>query len=142
MIQEKVSGYNPTNDFETELRVLMELSGQRALTSIMQENIVSVHENRALAEATPDEAQEVKDTFVAVREQMLKFDEIVTLFYPIYKKYYSLEGLQELNKFYSTKVMREFVSKTPFIAEETVPLMMAAIERSQQRLIRYLGTGD
>ena len=47
------------------------------------------------------------------------FDETVAAEVPIYAKYYTVAEIQELNRFYSTEIMQQYLKKEPLVQQET-----------------------
>lgn len=133
MVTAKVSDYTPSGDFETEVRHFVELSGVRAQTVQMVEQVLASQENALLAQY-PDEGEDVRTAFRIAREQSAKWDDFISVLIPIWRKYYEVSDVEELNRFYSTKPMRSFVAKSPHIANDYMPIMMDVVARSQQRV--------
>lgn len=130
-------GYSPTGNFETEFRYFFEVSGNRAMSEQLQEQMLKGLEV-ALISQEPQRAEEIKQMVQAFREEALTFDEIRERILPIYKKHFTIEELQELNRFYSTKVMQAMVAKTPLLAQEIVPIQMALMKEVQERVFKRM----
>jgi uncharacterized protein len=127
------SGYRPTGDPEVELRYFMEITGMRGMTKHMQDEVVKYFKTQSVAEhGNPELAEKV---FQIVDEELENtFDQAMNTYIPIALKYLTPEQVQELNKFYSTPIMRELVRATPLINKEYMPLVMAEMQKAQVKV--------
>jgi hypothetical protein len=125
-VQASYSGYRPTGDFETEFRYYLEVSGFRKGVQSMQENLLNNFIS-TLVSQYPSDAEAINKAAKRVREEAFRLDDMINILIPIYKKYYTVSQIQELNKFYSTQPMREMVEKTPYVQEEFVPIIVNKI---------------
>ena len=71
-------------------------------------------------------------------EESLSLDDVIKAYMPVYKKYYTIEELQELNKFYSTDLMQSMVKKNPSIAQELAPIQMELLTDHAEKLKKRL----
>lgn len=133
VIQTVYSGYEPTGDFETELRYYLEVSGFRKWATEYPAQFATSYENSLIAQQ-PKNAKAIHDIMDIAREQSPKYDDLVQMILPIYQKYYSIEELQELNKFYSTRAMQEMVKKLPLISQELAPIQSKLMQEQMGKL--------
>ena len=104
------SGYRPTGKFETELRYLVEVTGMRAQVERLKEQLSQSFKMSAIAH-DPEHAAEIEKSASIASELDVSMEDVIKLFLPIYQKYFSLQEIQELNKFYSTEAMQAMVSR-------------------------------
>jgi hypothetical protein len=121
VVQAPYSGYIPTKNFETELRVFFEISGTRKLLEAQQEQLLQNIRASLLIEQ-PGEAENINKHVDAVRDEAIKYEEVVKAILPVYQKYYNIGDIQELNKFYSTDIMQNMAAKGPLIAQDLAPI--------------------
>jgi hypothetical protein len=107
-------GYKPTGDFETELRYFFEITGRRKTGDRLIEAVRS-----GLISANPQNAEKINQQLNAASETALTSDETLAATLPIYAKYYTVAEIQELNKFYSTEIMQEYLKREPLLQEES-----------------------
>lgn len=132
-----VGDYRPTGDFETEARIFFEVSGTRTQVEDMQRQLLDVQEKQLQAQFPRDPA------FVAqladiMQENLVPLEELLKIFIPVWRKYLTLEQIQELNKFYSTKAMQELRSKNTFVMQDYLPQALVVQARYQARLEEQL----
>ena len=127
------SGYRPTGNFETEFRIFLEVSGVRATTEDLPDQLIDAQRNN-LVTAFPGAQEEIDRILNLAREEQPEFSEIVDLFFPTYEKYYSVDEIQELNKFYSTELMQNMVKKSRVINAELAPILTSVQQDVMMRL--------
>lgn len=128
------SGYQPTGNPQIELRYLSEITGMRDRVKQMQAGILEQFRKQAEAKLR-DNPEIVANVFKIVEEEVAsQYDESMNLYVPIASKYLSVAEIQELNKFYSTPVMREMLRKQPLINEEFLSVVMQNVGKEQERL--------
>jgi Uncharacterized protein conserved in bacteria (DUF2059) len=132
VVQATYAGYEPTGDFETELRYYFEVSGARKMLQKMSEDLLASFEAQLKAEYA-DDPEEVRKTIKTARDETLTVDKLIDLILPIYKKYFTVTEVQELNKFYSTRPMREMIDKMPQVLNDFIPVMIRLTTRNQDR---------
>jgi hypothetical protein len=132
VIQESYTGYRPTDNFETELRYYFDVSGVRATAEIMQQQLISEYKMVLITES-PESAEKIDAIMSTVLEESPTLDEVIKKYMPVYRKYFTIEEIQRLNKFYSTETMQNLVKKLPLLTQEIVPL---EIELTQDYLSR------
>lgn len=128
--------YRPTQNFETELRHFVEVSGTRALVENMTQQLIQQVKSQLL-EQEHDPA-DINALTAAITEEAITLDEAIHKFLPVYRKYFSLEELQELNRFYSTDIMQRMTAKAPLIAQDIAPLQMELYGDYERRLVKRL----
>lgn len=136
------SGYTPSNNRESELRIYYEISGHRDTLLGQQQQIFQqslIEEGGEVADLLKH--PELVETINTVVEDefVSNYAEILHVLIPIAAKYYSLEEIQSLNKFYSTPEMREMVRKQPLIAAASVGPLLRVKDMSEERLFEKLG---
>jgi hypothetical protein len=136
-VRAEIIGYVPCKDYECELRHLLEVSGFRATTDAYMKARLENQRAEALR-AHPDDGERIVQTFDIMSQQLFTHDDIVKAYLPIYQKYYDLGQIQELNKMYSTAMMREMTKVAPMLARDISPvqrrLEAEMDEAVQQRL--------
>jgi hypothetical protein len=137
VVQAPVIDYAPSGDFEQEVRIMLERTGQRSSIEDLQNRMFGQLEANLLKDS-PEAENEIKNILGIYREELPSYDDFVAMFIPIWQKYYNVSTIQELNKFYSTNTMREFSSKSKYVMEEYWPKAQAAVEISQQRAAERL----
>ena len=136
-IKGKVIGYDPTGDFETELRYYFEVSGARKIMEDSAIQILRSHKISLLKEY-PEDAEEFDALFKVAEDEMITVDEAINKLMPVYQKYFSVEELQEQNKFYSTDIMQNMIKKLKALTIEAAPLQVELIEDYQSRVDQIL----
>jgi hypothetical protein len=117
-VQAQYSGYRPTGDIETELRYYFEIVGLRRqfenMNRVMQDQERKSRERAGLP-ANGDSGM----TASPFDEKAV--DEIVRIMLPSFKKNFTIQEIQELNRFYSTEIMQAFVKKQPLVMIDSMP---------------------
>lgn len=134
VVKSEFSGYQPTGDPQIELRYFIEITGMRSALKQMQMGMIDhfKRQTEALPGARPET---VAKAFKILEDDLpTQYDEIVNAFVPIASKHFSVAELQELNKFYSTPVMRELIRKQPIMNSEFLPVAMAQMQKTQERV--------
>jgi hypothetical protein len=72
--------------------------------------------------------------FDAIAREAIRFEDVIKALLPVYQKHFTLGEIQELNKFYSTDVMRGMVTKMPLITQEAAPIQVRLLSDYFQRL--------
>jgi hypothetical protein len=129
----KVSGYSSTGVFETELRYFFEVSGTRASIENMTFQL-SQQFMIQLIQQYPDEAEEIKEKFQIIAKEAITVDDLIRKLLPVYKKYFTVEVIQELNRFYSTDTMQQMVRNNQALIIEAAPLQLELITENQERI--------
>ncbi len=137
-VRANYSGYRATGVFETELRYLFEVSGQRIMIENLQQQAVIALRNNLIREH-PENVKEINLIMDASLEEAPTVDDIIRKLLPIYGNYFTIEELQELNKFYSTEIMQNMIIKTPALMQEFAPLQLELIQDHQVRIADKLG---
>ena len=106
VVQAAYSGYEPTGDFETELRYYYDVSGARRAIQSMTDNVLGGLEAQ-IKTRYPNDTETLSKVFQIAKEETPTIDKVIDLSLPIYKKYFTVTEIQELNKFYSTRPMRD-----------------------------------
>ena len=136
-VRANYSGYRATGIFETELRYFFEVSGLRIMLENMQQQGVIALRNNLIKE-NPENAKEINLLMDASLEEAPNVDEIIRKLLPAYKNYFTIEELQELNKFYSTEIMQNMIRKTPALMQEFAPLQLELMQEHQSRIAAQL----
>ena len=117
------SGYTPTGVFETEFRYYYEVSGARADIEDIEDRLIEAA-RQELIERDPESQEEIDALVEIVTEEAPQFDEIMKLTLPIYESHYTVQEIQELNRFYSTAPMQAMVRKDRLINVELAPVLV------------------
>lgn len=137
IIQAQAIGYQPTGDFNTEVRYYLEITGMRATIESYTKRYLETSKMELLAER-PQDAAKINEYFDTMGQEMIKYDDLVNSLLPVYQKHFTVLEIQELNKFYSTHVMRELVRKGPAVAEDIIPIQQKLtadmLRRIQERI--------
>ena len=128
------AGYRATGDFETELRYYMDVSGTRKAIESTQQQL-AVNYRMSLISEYPESAEAVDAVVDAVLEEAISVDEVIVALLPAYRNHFTIEELQELNRFYSTEVMQNMVRKLPLLAQEAAPVQAKLMQEYQNRLL-------
>lgn len=137
VVEAKATGYAPTGDFATELRYYFDVSGTRQMMETMQRQLL-LNTKADLLSKYPGEAQQIASVFNAAEREAPSVDDVIREMMPVYQKHYSLAEIQELNKFYSTAVMRNMVNKAPQVAQDAAPIQMKIMNEYLERLDNHL----
>lgn len=129
--------YRKTGVFETEYRYFFEVSGARKAMESMQQQLRHQYEI-ALTTEHPEDAEEIRAIFDIALEEAVSLDEVIQRLLPVYQKFFSVEELQELNKFYSTKIMQDMIRKMPLLAQEAAPIQVEMMQEFQERFAARL----
>ena len=121
-ITAEYSGYQPTGVFETELRYYYEVTGLRVAVVDLQERLIDSQVTLLTAEF-PEDREEIERIANAVREESPQVSELIDVVVPIFEKYFTVEEIQELNRFYSTEIMQGTVSKQRLVNAEAAPIL-------------------
>lgn len=138
VVTAKFSGYRPTGDPQIELRYFTEITGQRDILKKMQAAILDHFHKQAESEADRDPETRAKIFKIIEEELAAQYDALMNAYVPIATKYLSLKEIQELNKFFSTPVMRELVRKLPLINREFFPVGMVLLRKSRGEIARRI----
>lgn len=138
MIQAKVAGYRATGNFETELRYYFEVSGGRLMLTNMQTQLLASLKAMALTQH-PEQAKDIAIEFKAIEDDPMRFDDVIAKLLPIYQKFFTIQEIQDLNRFYSTETMQGMVKKMPLLTQELAPVQVKLIQEYQSRLIQKIG---
>ena len=133
VVQAAYSGYQPTQNFETELRHYFDVSGTRQSVEWNQRQMLLAQRTKALEE-NPDDAKQIAETFDAIEKEAIPLDDVIRALLPVYQKYFTLPELQQLNKFYSTDVMQGLVNKVPLLAQDAAPIQVKMLADYYGRL--------
>lgn len=133
VVEATYTGYRPTGNFETEFRYHIDVSGTRRMIESMQQQVMLNAKHAALAEQ-PHRAQEIERIFKVVESEAVKLDDVIRAMLPVYQKYFTLEEMQELNKFYSTKVMQSMTDKLPLVSQELAPVQVKMLHEYLARV--------
>jgi hypothetical protein len=85
----------------------------------------------------PEDAAEITEVFQTIAKELVTVDDVIRKLLPVYQRHYSIEQIQELNRFYSTEIMQQMVAKNQALTVEAAPLQLELINENQER-INYL----
>lgn len=137
-VESSYSGYRPTGNFDTELRYFIELSGTRASYAQMIRSLTQSME-ASLRQQYPNNASEVHNTMRLITNVLPTLDEMINRVIPIYRKYFNVSEIQQINKMYSTPVMRNMVSKQPLLMQHIGPLFVEIQREMNERIAERFG---
>ena len=137
VVQASYSGYRPTANFETELRYFIEVSGTRATIENMQKQLLNSLKIKLLAES-PEHAEEIDAVLNTALKESITIEEVLKIMLPVYQEHFTIEEVQELNKFYSTEIMQDMIRKMPLVTQELAPLQAELIQEFQVRFTKRL----
>jgi hypothetical protein len=129
--------YTPTKNFETELRIFFEVSGVRATLESAQKNILQNQRIELLTKYS-EKAEIINKEYDAIADEAITLDEAIKALLPVYRKYLTIDEIQQLNKFYFTDVMQGLTSKMPMLAQEAAPIQAKLVDTYLQRLSERL----
>ncbi|WDE03357.1 DUF2059 domain-containing protein [Thalassomonas viridans] len=132
VIQAKYSGYRPTDNFETELRHYFNVSGARQAIDNMQKQLAQ-NMTIQLSAKFPEDSEEIKKLMEIALEEAVTLDEVLVKMIPVYRNHFTLQELQELNKFYSTEIMQNMTKKMPLLVQEAAPHQVELMANFQKR---------
>jgi hypothetical protein len=134
IIVEEYTGYNMTDDFETEMRYYFEISGTRKTLEAYQNKIFD-DLKMDLLEDSPDDAKENR-AIIEINKELAKelFDKSIRKIIPVYKKYFTISEIQNMNKFYSTKTMQIMLNKMPLLINESTPIQQKLLSEYYEEL--------
>ena len=133
------TGYQPTGRFETELRYYIEVSGLRQTLDDMQEQMLEQLRRNLLVEA-PADADKINAVFEAIQEEAISIDDVIPVMLDIYQKHFTVEEIQELNKFYSTETMQNMIDKLPLVNADLAPHQVRMIDEYMRRIQARIDT--
>jgi hypothetical protein len=137
VVSAEYSGYQPTGNFETEMRYFLEVSGARAQAENSNKEMLAAMKSQFIQ--NNDIPQEDVDKFISVlSKSMYDFDESVRDMLPIWQKYFTIEQIQELNKFYSTPNMQNLVRVQPAITRESMQILVQKSFAKSEKMIAEL----
>lgn len=125
--------YRPTGNFETELRYYFDVSGTRRSLQNMT-NQLTEQMRIALISESPEDAVIIEQMTSIIRSEAVPLDEVIEMILPVYQEHFTLEELQELNRFYSTEIMQEMVAKMPLVQQDLAPAQYEFLTGYQERL--------
>lgn len=131
------SGYRPTGDIETELRYLLEVNGTRTMVNEMN-NQVFANARTLFTQEIPDDPQRVNRLVDILKRNSFGFDDAVSDLIPIWKRHFTLDQIQQLNKFYSTPEMQTLVKIQPAILKEYMPAVLEKVQKAQQKSLEEI----
>lgn len=91
---------------------------------------------------TPTNAELINKFFDVMAKEPIRIDDFLKELLPVYERHFSLREIQELNKFYSTDLMRGMVRVLPLVMQESVLIAIKLMNEYEQRLeerMRNLG---
>ena len=132
-VEAPYTGYKPTGEFDIEARYFMDVSGTRRDFEILAEknmNTVEIFveqikkDIKSSSQEDTDQEIDVLDRLVGIaHEEKTTPDEIISTILSVYAQYYTVEEIQELNKFFSTDLMRAMVSKSSVVWNDLLPAL-------------------
>lgn len=137
VLVDKIEGYTPTDDFEIEFRMLCELTGLREEIN----NNYKWEKEKYIEQLVKSGKLKKKnvDQFKKKAESVeYTLDQFVNKILPVYQKEYTLKELHKLNKYWSSKSMRNFILKGKVIWQETNPIQHGIVNDLHKQLDKLL----
>ena len=133
ILEANIVGYRGTGDYETELTRYLEVSGRWTIVEQQQKELLKSYET-ALAALFPEESGDLGAIMKAASGEASTIAETARKYMSAYQRHFSVERIEELNKLYSTDIMRNMVSKLPALSEELAPLQAELLQDFRKRL--------
>ncbi|MFG0528980.1 DUF2059 domain-containing protein [Pseudomonas sp. yb_2] len=128
------SNYNSevvNGDINIQLRQLIETSGMRASLEAIEKN--RLEQYKAKYKASQEELNCIADVG-------LQNNQLIDILVEALRKNLSLKDIQELNKFYTSSAMVNYISKQPAITLDMIHGLEEAMARNHRRNIALAGT--
>ena len=109
-VRANYTGYQEIGVFDAEVRYLIEAAGIRLTYESMQKEIEDKF-IEGLMTAHPDDEERINELLNTFAGEVMDSDALIAELLPVYRKLYTIEEVQELNRFYSTEVMQKHVKK-------------------------------
>jgi hypothetical protein len=132
-IRASYTGYKSTGNLDAELRYFFEVIGMRMAFDSMQKEIEKKFKNDLIS-AHPDDHEKIGSLLTNFSREAISPDDLIGDLVQVYRKFYTIEEIQELNKFYSTEVMQNNLKKIPLIAPEMVKIRTNYAHKTRKRL--------
>jgi hypothetical protein len=137
-------GYQPTGNFETELRYFLEVTGARKQVEEDWKNDGTEFKSAILAKHPEISAEQLKqfnkdfdEGFEAAKKAMPTFDEQVAIILPVYSKYYSVAEIQKLIKLHSTEEMLNMSNRQNSINKELGPIWEKKMADALDKVMKH-----
>ena len=105
-----------SHEKEIEIRRTLELTGVKKLMEQIKSQMI--------AQMRSDMKEVLPDEFWTKIEKKMDVSELIEKLIPLYDKYYSLEDLRALNKFYASDVGQRVIATAPKIMKESMAIGM------------------
>ena len=134
LVSSSYSGYTPTEEPLVEARMFLVLTGKYDKLGRIQEAFLPSQRKYMIEKAklTPEQSAEmmqlIENELKRINQEITEENAKIT------SKYFSVSQLQQLNKFYSTPIMRQMQKKQPLIDKEYGKLLALKIEELQEKM--------
>lgn len=91
-----------------------------------------------LISQNPSDTEEIGKAFDIIANEALTVDDVIKVILPIYQKYFTINEIQELNKFYSTDAMQDMRKKLPLISQDVAPAQVGLMNDYMGRVTKRL----
>lgn len=122
---EYTQGNTSSQNYDQELRIMLEKTGMRRQIDTMN----NIYLNRlSLALALSNKYQNQPDKvkkIIAIQSRYLSYDNLISKSIDIFKHYYTLDDIENLNKIYSIPFVQRQIERTPIIITELMPIFLA-----------------
>ena len=81
----------------------------------------------------PEEAEKIDVIMNTALKESIKLDDVIKVLLPVYRKHFTIEEIQELNRFSSTEIMQNMLKKMPLVTQEAAPLQVELFQDFQKR---------
>jgi hypothetical protein len=99
----------------------------------MQRQLLTNLKTDAISKA-PEDADDIAKAMAVLEREAIRLDDVIRELLPVYQKHFTLEEIQELNKFYSTEIMQNMAKKMPLIAHDAAPIQMKMLNEYMERV--------
>lgn len=137
IVMSQYSGYQPSNNPETEIKYLLHITGAEEQLKQIQSQVLAMQKQQFLQQFA-EEPDVLNKLYAIIEEELPRFnDRVLQQTIETQSQYFTQEEITELNKFYSTPIMREFTRRQPLLVntlmEKTQPLVAEFQYKLEQR---------
>ncbi|PCH62411.1 MAG: hypothetical protein COC19_02945 [SAR86 cluster bacterium] len=132
------SGYQPSSDAKTEVAYLLHITGAEAQMKQQQQQLFEI-QKKQFSELLEGDPEILDKMYAIIDDELPKFnDKIFDVTLDIQSQHFTIQEIQELNKFYSTPIMKEYIRRQPAVLktmmDEILPIALEFQSVVQERL--------
>lgn len=130
----KYSGYQPSDNAETEIKYLLHITGAEDQMTQMQTQMLNMQKQQfsKLFKSNPEILEKM---YAIIDDELPRFNEkLLDILIEMQSQYFTQEEIRELNKFYSTPIMREFIRRQPLLLKTFMGQMQPVAIEFQTKL--------